>query len=35
LETSLASQVLGWRPEVALQEGLHQTIAYYREAGVS
>jgi UDP-glucose 4-epimerase len=35
LETSLASAVLGWRPKVALEEGLHQTIAYYREAGPS
>jgi UDP-glucose 4-epimerase len=35
LETSLASEVLGWRPKVALEEGLHQTIAYYREAGPS
>jgi UDP-glucose 4-epimerase len=35
LETSLASAVLGWRPEVALQEGLRQTIAYYREAGAA
>jgi UDP-glucose 4-epimerase len=35
LETSLASAVLGWRPEVALEEGLLRTIAYYREAGPS
>ena len=35
LETSLASEVLGWRPKVALEEGLYQTIAYYREAGPS
>jgi UDP-glucose 4-epimerase len=35
LETSLASQVLGWRPEVALEQGLLQTIAYYRQAGPS
>jgi UDP-glucose 4-epimerase len=35
LETSLASEVLGWRPEVALKEGLLQAIAYYREAGPS
>ena len=35
LETSLASEVLGWRPEVALKEGLLQAIAYYREAGSS
>jgi UDP-glucose 4-epimerase len=35
LETSLATQVLGWRPEVALEQGLLQTIAYYREAGSS
>jgi UDP-glucose 4-epimerase len=35
LETSLASQVLGWRPEVALEQGLLQTIDYYRQAGPS
>ena len=35
LETSLASAVLGWRPEVALDEGLLRTIAYYREVGPS
>jgi UDP-glucose 4-epimerase len=35
LETSLASVALGWRPEVALEEGLLRTIAYYREAGPS
>jgi UDP-glucose 4-epimerase len=35
LETSLASAVLGWRPEVALDEGLVRTIAYYREDGPS
>src|SRR4030095_9720568 len=33
LETAVARQVLGWRPEVGLKEGLEQTIAYYREAG--
>ena len=33
LETSLATKVLGWRPEVGLEQGLRQTIAYYREAG--
>jgi UDP-glucose 4-epimerase len=35
LETSLAEKVLGWMPEVSLNEGLQQTIAYYREAGTS
>jgi UDP-glucose 4-epimerase len=31
LEISLAQKVLGWKPEVSLQEGLARTIAYYRE----
>lgn len=31
LEISLAQKVLGWKPEVNLQEGLERTIAYYRE----
>jgi UDP-glucose 4-epimerase len=35
LVTSLAQKVLGWRPEVELQEGLRQTIAYYQKAGSS
>jgi UDP-glucose 4-epimerase len=35
LDTSLASAVFGWRPEVTLEEGLRRTIAYYREAGPS
>jgi UDP-glucose 4-epimerase len=35
LETALARKVLGWRPEVGLKEGLAQTIAYYREAGLA
>ena len=35
LVTSLAQKVLGWRPQVGLKEGLEQTIAYYREAGLA
>jgi UDP-glucose 4-epimerase len=35
LEISLAAQVLGWKPEVALQAGLHKTIVYCRQTGVS
>jgi UDP-glucose 4-epimerase len=35
LDTSLASAVFGWRPEVTLEEGLRRTIAYYRESGPS
>ena len=35
LLTSLAQQVLGWRPEVELKEGLQQTLAYYQKAGTS
>lgn len=35
LLTSLAQKVLGWRPEVGLQEGLQQTVAYYQKAGPS
>jgi UDP-glucose 4-epimerase len=35
LETSLASAVLGWRPEVPLDDGLLRTIAYYRDAAPS
>ena len=31
LDTRLASQVLGWKPKVALAEGLRRTAAYYRE----
>jgi UDP-glucose 4-epimerase len=35
LETSLASAILGWRPEVPLDDGLLRTIAYYRDAAPS
>ena len=35
LDTRLASQVLGWKPEVALADGLHRTAAYYRESAAS
>ncbi|HXV81837.1 MAG TPA: NAD-dependent epimerase/dehydratase family protein [Candidatus Binatia bacterium] len=35
LEASLAKKVLGWKPEVSLQEGLERTTAYYREFGPS
>jgi UDP-glucose 4-epimerase len=35
LDASLAGTVLGWRPEVSLQAGLAQTIAYYRASGGS
>ncbi len=35
LATSLAQNVLGWRPEVDLKEGLRQTLAYYQKAGPS
>jgi UDP-glucose 4-epimerase len=35
LEISLAAQVLGWKPEVALTAGLDKTIVYCRQTGVS
>ena len=35
LDTRLASQVLGWKPEVALDDGLRRTAAYYRESAAS
>jgi UDP-glucose 4-epimerase len=35
LETALAARVLGWRPEVGIDEGFERTIAYYRENKVS
>jgi UDP-glucose 4-epimerase len=35
LDASLAGKVLGWKPEVSLQAGLAQTIAYYRGLGAS
>ena len=31
LEIALADRVLDWRPEIRLEEGLTQTLAYYRE----
>jgi UDP-glucose 4-epimerase len=31
LEIALAGRVLDWRPEIRLEEGLTQTLAYYRE----
>jgi UDP-glucose 4-epimerase len=31
LDTRLAAQVLGWRPQMALAEGLSRTAEYYRE----
>ncbi len=31
LEIGLARRVLDWRPEISLEEGLTQTLAYYRE----
>lgn len=31
LETSRAAQVLGWRPQMNLKNGLRQTAAYYRQ----
>jgi nucleoside-diphosphate-sugar epimerase len=31
----LAGRVLDWRPEIGLEEGLMQTIAYYREKELS
>ena len=35
LETGLAGKVLGWQPEIAVEEGLKRTLAYYRENGLS
>ena len=31
LDTSRAAQVLGWRPQMALKDGLQKTAAHYRE----
>jgi UDP-glucose 4-epimerase len=31
LDIALASRVLDWRPEVGIEEGLTQTLAYYLE----
>lgn len=35
LEIALAGRVLDWRPEIRLEEGLTQTLAYYRETELS
>ena len=35
LQTALAARVLGWQPEVGIDEGLQRTIAYYRENKLS
>ena len=35
LDIVLAGRVLDWRPEIGLEEGLMQTIAYYREKELS
>ena len=32
LDTRRAAQVLGWRPQMALKEGLQKTATYYRES---
>jgi UDP-glucose 4-epimerase len=31
VDPSLAAKVLGWRPGVALEEGLHRTIGWFRD----
>ena len=31
LEIALAGRVLDWQPEIGLEEGLTQTLAYYRK----
>lgn len=33
LDISLAAEVLGWRPQVALDEGVRRTVEYFRQAG--
>jgi len=33
LDISRAEQVLGWRPQVALDEGVRRTVEYFRSAG--
>ena len=35
LDIALAGGVLDWRPEIGLEEGLTQTLAYYREKELS
>ncbi|MCX8072624.1 MAG: GDP-mannose 4,6-dehydratase [Candidatus Binatia bacterium] len=30
IDSTLAAQVLGWRPEVALEDGLRRTVEYFR-----
>jgi UDP-glucose 4-epimerase len=31
LDSSLAARELGWRPTISLEEGLHQTVEYFRQ----
>lgn len=31
IDASLASRILGWKPRVALADGLHETIEFFRE----
>ena len=35
LDSTLAQRELGWQPRVSLADGLAQTVAAFREAGVS
>jgi UDP-glucose 4-epimerase len=35
LDISLAARVLDWRPKIGLEEGLTQTLAYYRDKELS
>jgi UDP-glucose 4-epimerase len=35
LETSRAKKILGWAPKTSLDQGLAETIAYYRKAKAS
>jgi UDP-glucose 4-epimerase len=32
LDIGLAERVLGWRPKVALDEGVRRTVEYFRQA---